>query len=121
MENMLLLLVTSLYFVKLIQCFPQSLVTTYVKLEKLPKHVVFVLDVSGSMGGEKIGQLKDSLVTVLDDMTETDYFNIITFSDGVSHWNPLEKKSEGIVRWAQKIIQATKENKNLAIKHFWSK
>ena len=87
---MLYIIVTCLYFVKLTQCFPQSSVTTgidttYVKLEKLPKHVVFVLDVSGSMGGEKIGQLKDSLVTVLDNMTENDYFNIITFSDGVSH------------------------------------
>eukprot|EP00090_Calanus_glacialis_P003392 TRINITY_DN12511_c0_g1_i1.p1 TRINITY_DN12511_c0_g1~~TRINITY_DN12511_c0_g1_i1.p1 ORF type:complete len:876 (+),score=214.06 TRINITY_DN12511_c0_g1_i1:35-2662(+) len=86
-------------------------------LETLPKHVVFVLDVSGSMSGEKIGQLKDSMFTVLDDMTETDYFNIITFSDGVSHWNPLDSKSEEFVQKAQRVIQATNENKNLAIKH----
>ena len=99
---MLYIIVTSLYFVKLTQCFPQSLVTTYVKLEKLPKHVVFVLNVSGSMGGEKIGQLKDSLVTVLDNMTEHDYFNIITFCDGVSHWNPLEKKSYNGLRKSSK-------------------
>ena len=57
---MLNIVVTNSYFVKLTQCFPQSLETTgidttRVKLEKLPKHVVFVLDVSGSMVGEKIG------------------------------------------------------------------
>ena len=98
---MLNIVVTTLYFVKLTQCFPQSLKTTSidtnrVKFEKLPKHVV--LNVSGSMGGEKIGQLKDSLVTVLNDMSVTDYFNIITFSDGVSHWNPLDSKSEEFVQ-----------------------
>eukprot|EP00091_Calanus_sinicus_P023555 TRINITY_DN800_c0_g1_i6.p1 TRINITY_DN800_c0_g1~~TRINITY_DN800_c0_g1_i6.p1 ORF type:complete len:851 (-),score=229.46 TRINITY_DN800_c0_g1_i6:131-2683(-) len=86
-------------------------------LETLPKHVVFVLDVSGSMSGEKMGQLKDAMFTVLDDMTDNDYFNIITFSSGVSHWNPLDSKSEEFVQEAQKVIQATNENKNLAIKH----
>merc|ERR1719318_1481097 len=50
-------------------------------------------------------------------MTETDYFNIITFSGGVSHWNPLDSKSGEFVQEAQKVIQATNENKNLAIKH----
>merc|ERR1719318_1429384 len=50
-------------------------------------------------------------------MTETDYFNIITFSGGVSHWNPLDRKSAEFVQEAQKVIQATNENKNLAIKH----
>jgi len=64
-------------------------------LETLPKHVVFVLDVSGSMYGTKLQQTKDAMVTVIDDMTEKDYFNIITFSDDVSHWKPeIEKLKE---------------------------
>jgi hypothetical protein len=66
-------------------------------LETLPKHAIFVLDVSGSMDGEKIEQLKDSMFTVLDDMTESDYFNIITFSDGVSHWDPQKDRNSGFV------------------------
>merc|ERR1719270_3070110 len=32
------------------------------------------------------------MVTVIDDMTEKDYFNIITFSDEVYHWNPENEK-----------------------------
>lgn len=61
-------------------------------LETLPKHVVFVLDVSGSMYGTKLQQTKDAMVTVIDDMTEQDYFNIITFSDEVYHWKPENEK-----------------------------
>ena len=61
-------------------------------LDTLPKHVVFVLDVSGSMYGTKLDQTKDAMVTVLDDMSEKDYFNIITFSDEVYHWSPLSER-----------------------------
>lgn len=61
-------------------------------LETLPKHVVFVLDVSGSMYGTKLQQTKDAMVTVIDDMTEKDYFNVITFSDEVYHWKPETEK-----------------------------
>jgi len=87
------------------------------QLDSLAKHVVFVLDVSGSMGGEKIDQLKDSMFTVLDDMTETDYFNIITFSSSVQHWHPNTSQTEGGVAGSPQIVEATEENKNLAIKH----
>ena len=36
--------------------------------------------VSGSMQGEKITQLQDAMFTILDDMTEDDYFSILTFN-----------------------------------------
>ena len=52
-------------------------------LQALPKHVVFVLDVSGSMYGTKLVQLKDAMMTILDDLSEQDYFNILTFSTRV--------------------------------------
>ncbi len=58
------------------------------QLPKLPKHVVFVLDLSGSMSGTKLKQTKDAMVTILDDMDSNDFFNIITFSDTVMHWVP---------------------------------
>ena len=89
-------------------------------LETLPKHAIFVLDVSGSMYGEKMDQLKDAMFTVLDDMTDTDYFNIIAFSDGVTHWEPLEgnkEESGNSIKGAQKAVPATDKNKNNAIKH----
>merc|ERR1712038_424369 len=61
-------------------------------LQALPKHVVFVLDVSGSMYGTKLVQLKDAMMTILDDLSEQDYFNILTFSTRVQHWNPNQKQ-----------------------------
>merc|ERR1712038_798632 len=80
-------------------------------LPVLPKHVIFVLDVSGSMVGEKISQLKDAMFTILDDMTEKDYFNIITFSSGTEHWSPATSEYGEEVH----AIQATKENRDAAI------
>ena len=56
-------------------------------LPTLPKHLVFVLDTSGSMGGEKIQQLKDAMSTILEDLTESDFFNIIEFNSVIRHWN----------------------------------
>jgi uncharacterized protein YegL len=62
-------------------------------LPTLPKHVIFVIDISGSMFGEKMKQTKDAMVTILDDLTEKDFFNIIVFSDDAEHWVP--KSAQG--------------------------
>jgi len=99
------------------------------ELPTLDKHVVFVLDISGSMTGEKIRQLKDAMFTVFDDMTESDYFNMVAFSDRISHWNGTfynirdfndfidydseDDQSEAVANLP--FFQATEENKNLAI------
>merc|ERR1711971_691945 len=82
-------------------------------LETLPKHAIFILDVSGSMYGERLQQLKDAMFTVLDDMKPEDFFNIITFSTGVNNWSPSGVTNEG----DQPAIPATKENKKKAISH----
>merc|ERR1712020_276643 len=82
-------------------------------LETLPKHAVFILDISGSMYGDKLQQLKDAMFTVLDDMKPEDFFNIITFSTSVNNWSPSGITNEG----DQLAIPATKENKKKAISH----
>jgi Ca-activated chloride channel family protein len=46
----------------------------------IAKDVILVLDVSGSMRGEKIDQAKEALNYVLDDLHDEDRFNIIAFS-----------------------------------------
>jgi len=98
-------------------------------VQALQKHVVFVLDISGSMTGEKIRQLKDAMFTVFDDMTESDYFNIVAFNDRISHWDGKFTNIRGIndydfdysegdneeVLANLTVFQATEENKNLAI------
>ena len=56
------------------------------KLKTLPKHVVFVLDVSGSMRGTRLEQLKEAMLKILDDMEEEDFFSILTFSTNTETW-----------------------------------
>ncbi|HSR32563.1 MAG TPA: VWA domain-containing protein, partial [Anaerolineae bacterium] len=46
----------------------------------IAKDVILVLDVSGSMRGEKIDQAKEALAFVLDSLNDEDRFNIIAFS-----------------------------------------
>merc|ERR1719450_1464009 len=87
------------------------------KLEALPKYTVFVLDVSGSMQGEKIMQLQDAMFTILDDMTEDDYFSILTFNYEVEVWTsdeiiPIDKSLNAST---QNIMQATRNNLDVAI------
>ncbi|XP_071333485.1 inter-alpha-trypsin inhibitor heavy chain H6 isoform X2 [Trachinotus anak] len=55
-------------------------------LPVVPKDVIFVIDVSGSMIGTKIKQTKQAMNTILGDLREGDHFNIITFSDKVHTW-----------------------------------
>ncbi|XP_046987063.1 inter-alpha-trypsin inhibitor heavy chain H4-like [Schistocerca americana] len=57
-------------------------------LPPLPKHDVFVLDVSGSMRGRKIEQLKTAMSTILDQLNAGDLFSLIPFSSAVQVWHP---------------------------------
>jgi len=49
----------------------------------VPRDVLLVLDVSGSMKGEKLVQAKDALAYVLEHLNPQDRFNVIAFSSGV--------------------------------------
>lgn len=53
--------------------------------EAAPKNVLFVLDVSGSMAGEKIEQAKQALRFCLNSLNENDRFAIVSYSDEVHH------------------------------------
>jgi len=64
----------------------------------LPKEIVFCIDVSGSMRGEKIDQTKAALKQCLATLNPQDRFNLITFSTEV---NGLS---------SDKLLDATKEN-----------
>ncbi|KAL1140323.1 hypothetical protein AAG570_000255 [Ranatra chinensis] len=50
-------------------------------LKPLNKHVVFVLDLSGSMHGRKLQQVKDAMNQILSDLKPKDYFSLVLFSD----------------------------------------
>jgi Ca-activated chloride channel family protein len=52
------------------------------------KTVVFVLDRSGSMSGEKIEQARDALKFVLNNLRPDDTFNIVAYDDRVEAFKP---------------------------------
>ncbi|KAG5837904.1 hypothetical protein ANANG_G00218050 [Anguilla anguilla] len=71
-------------------------------LPVVPKDVIFVIDISGSMTGTKIKQTKQAMATILTDLREGDHFNIITFSDKVHTW----KKGEAVQATRQNVREA---------------
>ncbi len=56
--------------------------------ETIPKDIVFVIDVSGSMAGDKIEQAKNALKHNLQNLGEGDRFNIVAFSDEIQKFSP---------------------------------
>jgi Ca-activated chloride channel family protein len=48
------------------------------------REITFIADVSSSMEGERLAQLKDALVSFIDLLTENDQFNIIAFSTTIA-------------------------------------
>lgn len=63
--------------------------------EQLPKTVLFVVDKSGSMQGEKIEQAKSAIKFVLNNLKEGDTFNIVAYDTAVETFRPeLERFNE---------------------------
>src|SRR5437016_2370843 len=54
----------------------------------LRRDVVAVIDVSGSMSGEKISQAKSALIQLLGTLREGDRFRLVAFSGGVRRYAP---------------------------------
>ncbi|XP_047116751.1 inter-alpha-trypsin inhibitor heavy chain H4-like isoform X1 [Schistocerca piceifrons] len=88
-------------------------------LPPLEKYIVFVLDVSGSMSGHKIDQLRQAMVSILDELSPRDNFTLITFSFGSQVWWPVtgNKTYTSWYEWpngpendADAVVPATPEN-----------
>uniref|UniRef100_A0A8D3DWG7 Inter-alpha-trypsin inhibitor heavy chain 2 n=1 Tax=Scophthalmus maximus TaxID=52904 RepID=A0A8D3DWG7_SCOMX len=56
-------------------------------LSPLPKNIVFVIDVSGSMWGVKMKQTVEAMQAILDDLTMDDHFSIVDFNHNVRCWS----------------------------------
>lgn len=56
--------------------------------EVLPKTLVFVVDESSSMAGEKIVQAREALKFVLNNLREGDLFNIVRYASNVTQYKP---------------------------------
>ncbi|KAK9406268.1 inter-alpha-trypsin inhibitor heavy chain H4 [Crotalus adamanteus] len=71
-----------------------------------PKNIIFVIDQSGSMSGNKIQQTKEALGKILEDLDPKDYFNLIVFNWHSSYWNPtLLQASKKNVESAKQYVQ----------------
>ncbi|XP_077074887.1 inter-alpha-trypsin inhibitor heavy chain H6 isoform X3 [Siphateles boraxobius] len=84
-------------------------------LPVVPKDVIFVIDISGSMIGTKIKQTKAAMTTILSDLREGDYFNLITFSDKVYIW-----KKGHTVRATRQNVRDAKEFVRKIIAEGWT-
>ena len=74
-------------------------------LTPIPKHVVFVLDTSGSMRHRKMHQTIAAMVTILGEMRAEDHLTIVSFATNVTVWDTE----------AGNIVQATPANIRAAI------
>jgi hypothetical protein len=52
------------------------------------KHVVFIIDVSMDLGGKQYQQMKDTLKTIINSLTDVDTFQLITFNNRVTNTWP---------------------------------
>ena len=68
--------------------------------ERAKKTVVFVVDRSGSMSGQKIEQAKGALKFVLNNLREGDLFNIIAYDNAVESFRPELQKFDEATRQA---------------------
>jgi Ca-activated chloride channel family protein len=78
----------------------------------LPKDVVFVLDRTGSMAGEKIQQAKGAFRFCLDNLNAGDRFNVLAFNDAVDpcFGDKLVKAESGNVAEARQYVERLSAN-----------
>ena len=86
----------------------------------LPKDIVFVIDCSGSMSGEKIEQARNALKEILGVLAPGDRFTILKFASSVSSYNQELIQAEGAGvddarRWASSIEAGGSTNINDAL------
>merc|ERR1712008_498914 len=67
-------------------------------LPTLAKHIIFVIDVSGSMSGRPIRQTKDALIMIFEELNPQDSFDIITFSSDTTIWKPSDESLKNCIK-----------------------
>ncbi|VVC40295.1 Hypothetical protein CINCED_3A001874 [Cinara cedri] len=83
-------------------------------LKPLRTHVIFVLDVSGSMVGQKLPQLKEAMGQILSEIHSEDFFTLILFSDFAQIWT-INATQETSSRWDQIGISSKANNLSLNV------
>ncbi|USD22277.1 marine proteobacterial sortase target protein [Microbulbifer variabilis] len=75
------------------------------RAQRLPREVVYVIDTSGSMGGNSIRQAKESLTLALSRLDGNDRFNVIEFNNSPRAFfpRPLAASAENIQRARREV------------------
>ncbi|GCB63946.1 inter-alpha-trypsin inhibitor heavy chain H2 [Scyliorhinus torazame] len=80
-------------------------------LPPLPKNIVFVIDVSGSMWGIKMKQTVEAMATILADLRPEDQFTIIDFNHNIRFWNDhLVPATPNQIAEARKYVEKIQPN-----------
>ncbi|KAL4216859.1 Voltage-dependent calcium channel subunit alpha-2/delta-4 [Mactra antiquata] len=74
----------------------------YLQAATCPKHVLILLDTSGSMKGSRMVIARSTVKAILNTLDDDDYFNILRFSDTIEYVDPCFEGS---------MMQATEMNK----------
>ncbi|XP_054844226.1 inter-alpha-trypsin inhibitor heavy chain H2 isoform X3 [Eublepharis macularius] len=80
-------------------------------LDPLPKNILFVIDVSGSMWGLKMRQTVEAMKTILGDLRSDDQFSILDFNHNVRTWrDSLVQASKSETEAAKKYVERIHPN-----------
>uniref|UniRef100_A0A8C8Z322 Inter-alpha-trypsin inhibitor heavy chain 2 n=1 Tax=Prolemur simus TaxID=1328070 RepID=A0A8C8Z322_PROSS len=75
-------------------------------LDPIPKNILFVIDVSGSMWGIKMKQTVEAMKTILEDLRAEDQFSVVDFNQNVRTWrNDLVSATKTQVEDAKRYIE----------------
>jgi Ca-activated chloride channel family protein len=92
---------------------PNSNVT---EADAAPKDIVFVVDRSGSMAGEKIEQARQALQFILGQLNERDRFAIVSFDDRIeTQAEALQPVTAQTIRHAQSYVARLRDRGNTDI------
>ncbi|XP_027694328.1 inter-alpha-trypsin inhibitor heavy chain H2 isoform X2 [Vombatus ursinus] len=80
-------------------------------LDPIPKNILFVIDVSGSMWGIKMKQTVEAMKTILDDLRAEDQFSVVDFNHNVRSWrDELVPATNSQITDAKKYIEKIQPN-----------
>ncbi|KAL0978716.1 hypothetical protein UPYG_G00174260 [Umbra pygmaea] len=75
----------------------------YIQGASSPKDMIIIVDVSGSVSGLTLKLMKNSVIEMLDTLSDDDYVNVARFNE----------KAEAVVPCFKTLVQANKRNKNI--------
>ncbi|XP_045713686.1 inter-alpha-trypsin inhibitor heavy chain H2 [Phyllostomus hastatus] len=80
-------------------------------MDPIPKNILFVIDVSGSMWGVKMKQTVEAMKTILDDLRNDDQFSVVDFNHNVRTWrNDLVPATKTQIEDAKRYIEKIQPN-----------